>query len=464
MSEATTQLDTLDELLSRLAEGGASDADRERLAGLLRGDMEAQRLYIAVMSVHGWLGWDGNAAASAEPTLVPASTAGRIGRYAAAVAAGLLFVAGVWLFAGSDASPTPDVDAPTGPVVAVLTEASSVSWLSEPIASGDELRSQSLRIASGRLVIDYHNGTSLTLVGPASFTIDSPLRSRLSLGKAVAQVTPRASGFTIGTPNGVRVVDRGTEFAVHVDAGGAAEVFVFDGTVDLVDREGRIAETMLAGDKRRIGRDGVLARAGIDGPASLEGPARPRTVALGHWDRDGDLGGWTTDKAVGVGVVDGVLSGRSAVRGDAIALDVKIIRDALRFNAHEYPFVELRYRTEGGVATFFWGNPSVRVGQSVALGEATGGWRTVLIDLRDDDRWAGEISVIRFDPVNNLTDAVFAIDHIRLHADDPTDGSLEPITTHKHGARVYRLDPPEPREPPAEKDGPVESPLQESSR
>lgn len=461
MSDRAEQLDRFDELLSRLVERCASRSDRARLAQMLSGDVEAQRLYVTTMMTHGLLGWDG----TSFQTSPAAPIAGRINRgvvYTSVIAAGLLIAACIAIAASLMTSEPEPVDQPTGPVVAVLTESDSVSWTSTPLSSGAELRSQTLRIAGGRVVIDYLHGSTLTLVGPAEYRIDNAMHGRLALGRATAQVSPDANGYTIATPSGVRVVDRGTEFAVHVDSSGAAEVIVYDGSVDLVDRDDRIAGKLLAGDSRKIGQSGELAIAGSDLPSSFVGPQRPRSVAIGHWDRDGDLGGWTVDRAEGVEVLDGSLVGSAAGSGTPTLLDVKLIRDSLRFAARDYPFIELRYRVGSGSPELFWGPKSIRVGNLVALDASGSGWQTVLIDMREDSRWVGEIGSIRFDPVKDTPGATFAIDYIRLHADDPTDGSLEPHTSHEYGARVYRLDPPDAPQTSVEKDGPAASPSLES--
>ncbi len=75
------------------------------------------------------------------------------------------------------------------------------------------------------------NGNTWTLEGPATATLVSADRVRLDRGRAVFQVHSPGIGFRVDTPFG-SVVDRGTAFALDVNATGA-EIHVLSGQVEV---------------------------------------------------------------------------------------------------------------------------------------------------------------------------------------------------------------------------------------
>lgn len=118
--------------------------------------------------------------------------------------------------------------------VAVLTQTVDVQWAdkSPQPAVGEALPPGRLTIERGLLQIEFLNGATVVLEGPAEFELISAIRGFCYYGKLTAEAPPQARGFTIGTSR-LDVVDLGTEFAVQVGRDGQGEVHVLDGKVSL---------------------------------------------------------------------------------------------------------------------------------------------------------------------------------------------------------------------------------------
>src|SRR5690606_18004509 len=85
-----------------------------------------------------------------------------------------------------------------------------------------------LHIASGVVQLTLESGVSLTVEGPARWTITGRNQATLHAGRLLARVPSQAVGFTLETPVG-RIVDLGTEFGVNVDESGSLDVYVIKG-------------------------------------------------------------------------------------------------------------------------------------------------------------------------------------------------------------------------------------------
>jgi hypothetical protein len=92
---------------------------------------------------------------------------------------------------------------------------------------------------------------TLTLEAPADLELVSPQRCLLHGGRLVARVPGPAVGFTVDTPTAV-LHDLGTEFGVNVRGQQAADVQVFEGTVDVQHRASGKTERMTTGANRRF--------------------------------------------------------------------------------------------------------------------------------------------------------------------------------------------------------------------
>lgn len=117
--------------------------------------------------------------------------------------------------------------------VAVLTKSVGVIW--DETANfrpnlGDTLEPSNLKLSNGLAQVEFLQGATVVLEGPVDFSIINPNEGSLTVGKLRAIVPEVATGFTISVPKG-RVIDLGTDFGLHVHAGGSTELFVYKGNV-----------------------------------------------------------------------------------------------------------------------------------------------------------------------------------------------------------------------------------------
>lgn len=126
---------------------------------------------------------------------------------------------------------------------ATIAEADNVMWTNEqlPTAPGGRLPAGALSLMRGTLHLTMDTGAEVFVAAPAAFDLRDGGLLYLQRGDVAAHVPKRATGFTILGP-GVKVVDLGTEFGMHVSDGDRAEVHVFLGkvraaTLDAADSE-----------------------------------------------------------------------------------------------------------------------------------------------------------------------------------------------------------------------------------
>lgn len=227
-----------DDLAQRLMEGGASQAERLRLAELLRGDVALRERYAELMQVHALLvcryrGVEGGTARQAPRR----AAAGRWRGWWKAAAAAAVLAAGawtgvIWMRGGGPRMGVVSL----GPRGLTVTP---VALLKSERADGLSLPQKlpgRLRLASGVAKVKLGSGVELALVGPVRLHVLDAMEVRLDSGRLVARVPARASGFTVVTPH-MTVWDIGTEFSVSADRNGSG-VFVFQGCVQVLDEEG----------------------------------------------------------------------------------------------------------------------------------------------------------------------------------------------------------------------------------
>jgi FecR protein len=190
---------------------------------------------------------------------------------AAAIAAGIVAVAAfTWL---SETGPVGELQPDPSGVVAspvvlahVVRETSDCEWSLDHhsdaprsnIFSGDMIR-----VAKGKMKLNYNNGTVLTLHGPALFEVISEMRGRALLGKLTAKIAKGAEGFSVLTPRAT-VVDLGTELGIEVDDSGATDVVVFEGSVDLnytlEEGSAELQRRLFSGEAMRLDAFGTISR------------------------------------------------------------------------------------------------------------------------------------------------------------------------------------------------------------
>ena len=177
------------------------------------------------------------------------ATQGAVRRWApwavAAMAASVLlsFTAGLWTGrqSGSTRGETHPVVArsssePVDDSVAIVKRSVDVAWISNnELVTGDSVSAGELiHMESGWLQLQFFQGATMTVQGPARFEVGGRSRVVLHEGNAWAQVPVPARGFTILTPD-TEIVDLGTEFGVVAMLGLPTEVHVFDGLVELYE-------------------------------------------------------------------------------------------------------------------------------------------------------------------------------------------------------------------------------------
>jgi ferric-dicitrate binding protein FerR (iron transport regulator) len=243
--------DELRGLIDALCEESITPEQLRRLEELVLADPRAEAFYVQYMSLHADLSrhfaaLPGPAEQSVRQRLAepaPQSTAAaRGGRrwlrplaaLALALAAGFLLVLGLW--------PNPIVISPrpsdpaserTDDSVAVLLQTHHAEWEGTGIPShpGAPLSPGTLTLKSGYAQVQFYNGATVVLQGPAEFRLISRTQAYCARGKLRATVPPHAQGFTIGSPT-MDLVDRGTEFGLDV-GGDKTDLHVFQGKVDV---------------------------------------------------------------------------------------------------------------------------------------------------------------------------------------------------------------------------------------
>ena len=116
--------------------------------------------------------------------------------------------------------------------VATLGYESHARWSDQDRQEGELIGVGVLELDAGIVRLDFRNGATVTLQGPARFEIISGNSTRLDNGILTASIPESAVGFEVTTP-AIDVVDLGTAFGVSVGADGETDVCVFEGEVEV---------------------------------------------------------------------------------------------------------------------------------------------------------------------------------------------------------------------------------------
>lgn len=219
----------------------------------------------------------------------PASNRFRAARNVLLAAAALAFLTFMVSKLHQPPSPPAGVEetAPAS-VLAVLTGSRDVKWESSPAWIGEKgigqpLTAGSIRAASGSFSLSLVNGVTLSAEAPVHLEVISADNVRCLLGKVRVHVPPGAEGFTVDTPN-CAVVDRGTDFAVNVNADHETNVMVFEGMADVLvgDPANRpLFGTSLAGQQAvKIGPEAGSKRVVAAKAVDFTSPVPPEAVPL----------------------------------------------------------------------------------------------------------------------------------------------------------------------------------------
>ncbi len=226
----------LNELISALTDGRVTAAEHARLEEMLAASDEARRFYVRAMALSASLYEYAGEMQSELPepsNVVPFSSWSRWAAPLAAAAAVLLgiFLARTFFAAGPQGNGDEQPES-----VARLSGSKDCKWIGVSPAPGDELaRGRHLDLESGFAEVTFDSGAQLTLVGPATLDLRSAWEAELQRGTLKANVPPEAIGFRVINA-AVEVVDLGTEFSMTAEEGGAAEVFVLKGAVEVQPR------------------------------------------------------------------------------------------------------------------------------------------------------------------------------------------------------------------------------------
>ena len=241
------------ELVDRVSNREATDADMLRLEALLADNADARRFYLRRMRVDADLVLDLAEQSEEFGPVQPRSSsrsllqrmssrpvASAIGVAAITLAATLLVMAVLPIspFVARNTKKTthdkPTDDKPEH--VARLVNWRNDEWLED---SRPPLRDPRLEVGrrlvlqQGLAEIVYDKGARVILEGPTEYEVQSAKGGYLRLGKLVARVEKKdAQGFFVDTPAG-RAEDLGTEFGVEVDRSGTALTQVLEGRVQV---------------------------------------------------------------------------------------------------------------------------------------------------------------------------------------------------------------------------------------
>lgn len=242
-----------DNVVAAVCHGGASEAQLVALSDLLKNDAAALDAYIVAVELHARLASDNTLFMSRSALLRVASPRRSFNRWAyslGVVAALLVLALGVW----RAIPPAPHI------VQLDVLDAQDVtphSWRSEISKSEDRLK-----IDTGTLRVRIaESGVALTILGPAELALVDAMRVRALKGQVIADVGERGKGFVIETSQG-QFVDLGTTFGIDAGTGGATDLLVFKGSVQVFPDARRIAplSTLSDGEAVRVSGDQMLTR------------------------------------------------------------------------------------------------------------------------------------------------------------------------------------------------------------
>lgn len=147
-------------------------------------------------------------------------------------------------------------------VIADIVNQQGVTWSddSTALSVNGAVRRGRLSSSMGEYTLQFRDGSTVRVVGPASLDIKSKMLVQLDHGQATAKVPPGSTGFTI-TSALVNVVDQGTEFGISVEDG-RADVVVFDGKVDVESNSGKSGppKRLTQGQAIKVDRQGAIDR------------------------------------------------------------------------------------------------------------------------------------------------------------------------------------------------------------
>lgn len=215
-------------LVQAALDGTATPEQHARLAELLRSNDQLRAEYVQQMRLDALLHFTGGAA-TRKPTLAPSPArrfqfSTRPFRFAAAA---VIFLCGLsalwWSRRGVELE------------IVRTAEVATTDW-----REGTKIRLNHLSLPRGRVEFRLPSGVWLEVVAPAELQFVNAMHVRVSLGQVTADVGDRGKGFVVDTAQ-TKIVDLGTKFGVAVPNAGHTDVVVFQGEVEVFDRQSRRA-------------------------------------------------------------------------------------------------------------------------------------------------------------------------------------------------------------------------------
>lgn len=234
-------------LIQEMLDGVLDDDQRADLLKRVESDDAAQELYLDQISTHTALQAvladcipqreDVSKAVDPETrsTVVLKSSWPAVAAIASMAATIILLVCAIgYQWIGSQDPPIAQSVDP--PHIAVVTQAVGAYDGNVAIRSGQQVMSGQLRLDRGLVRLDFVNGASLAVEGPATIEIVDEMRVLLLHGVVTAKISESAIGFVVDTAT-AHVVDLGTAFGVSVGDDGTTDVCVFEGEVSVKKKD-----------------------------------------------------------------------------------------------------------------------------------------------------------------------------------------------------------------------------------
>ncbi len=260
--------DDLQHLIDQSLNGLATDEQTAALEQILLADEQARDHYINCANLHSSMIRRFAVAEQAHSYLDESPPRRRLAPQVFALAATIVLLIGVavgirqLMPSSTQASPLATISQTVG----------AYRPSDEPFTIGESIDAGLVSIDRGLVQLDFANGASLTLEGPAKLEVKDPYQVILHSGIVTATIPESAIGFTVDTST-ARVVDLGTAFGVSVAADGATDVCVFDGEVEVLLSTSEVtASTTTA----HLVKEGQSVRATIDSPEIAEVSYNPR--------------------------------------------------------------------------------------------------------------------------------------------------------------------------------------------
>jgi ferric-dicitrate binding protein FerR (iron transport regulator) len=233
------------ELLSKLVDGSMDSRDRKQLRELLHKEPHWRSEYANYYQIHALLHWQhasqlDESGAEAQNSRPDGRLSEKLSRWTWAAAAAVGAIAATVLLSMSFMEGSPS------PIAAVMPQPLGFQVLSvEGVPQGPQLVSYSpdqrytsdrIAIEGGVLRLRMDSGPVVRLIGPSEVEFLDSARMRMIKGKLTARVEEGDEKLVVETMH-TRIVDLGTEFGVDLAEPTHTDVVVFEGAVELRERD-----------------------------------------------------------------------------------------------------------------------------------------------------------------------------------------------------------------------------------